>query len=166
MQAPIAGEIWLCWSFGRLSGFPPSAWILAWSWDPLRFGRRHPSHRLSPARAKHPSRAKPRNRLRRSRSPQQRSHRARMPVNSEQDSCSFSRIILTQKRSIGGKSARLWGRQFIVPCSCRACRRSGSRSRECSATDRAPVAQALAFESPKLRFPCEPTWLFQGDRGA
>jgi hypothetical protein len=31
-----------------------------------------------------------------------------MPVNSEQDSCSFPVIVLTQKHSIVGKIARLW----------------------------------------------------------
>ena len=31
----------------------PSAWFWAWSWDPLKFMRRHPPHHLSPARANH-----------------------------------------------------------------------------------------------------------------
>src|SRR5258706_7290068 len=50
IRAPIAREIWACWSFELLSGSQPSAGIWDWSWDPLRFARRHPSHHLSPAR--------------------------------------------------------------------------------------------------------------------
>jgi hypothetical protein len=72
-----------------------------------RFARRHPSHHLSPARAKDPAGLDPETHLSRSRSSQQRSDQARMPVNSEQDSCSFPVIVFTQKRSIVGKSTRL-----------------------------------------------------------
>jgi hypothetical protein len=40
-------------SFARLSGLQLSALIWVWSWNPLRFSRRHPPHRLSPARLNH-----------------------------------------------------------------------------------------------------------------
>src|SRR5258707_15458458 len=49
----------------------------------------------------------PEARLSRPKSPQQRSDQARKPVNSEQDSCSFPAIVLTQKRSILGLSFHL-----------------------------------------------------------
>ena len=55
MRGQVARGIWAYGSFGRLSGSQPSAWIWAWSWDPLRFMRRHPPHHLSPARANHPA---------------------------------------------------------------------------------------------------------------
>src|SRR5258706_11390816 len=42
-------------SFGRLSGSQPSPWFWAWSWDPLKFMRRHPPHHLSPAQANYPA---------------------------------------------------------------------------------------------------------------
>ena len=88
MQVPVACEMRAWRSFGRLSGSQPSASIWAWSWDPLRFMRRHPPHHLSPARANHPAGQDPEARLSRPKSPQQRSDQARKPVNSEQDSCS------------------------------------------------------------------------------
>src|SRR6266404_5266075 len=91
MQVPIAFVTRALRLFGRLSGSQPSAWIWAWSWDPLRFARRYPSHHLSPARAQHPAGLDPEAHLSRSRSPQQRSDQARKPVNSEQDSCSLVR---------------------------------------------------------------------------
>src|SRR5258705_2096990 len=68
MQAPIACVTRALRLFGRLSGSQPSAWIWAWSWDPLRFARRYPSHHLSPARAKHPAGLDPEAHLSRSRS--------------------------------------------------------------------------------------------------
>ena len=71
-------------SFGRLSGSQPSAWFWAWSWDPLKFMRRHQPHHLSPAQANHPAGQDPEARLSRPKSPQQRSDQARTPVNSEQ----------------------------------------------------------------------------------
>jgi hypothetical protein len=52
--------------------------------------RRHPPHHLSPARANHPAGQDPEARLIRSKSPQQRSDQTRKPVNSEQDSCSWT----------------------------------------------------------------------------
>src|SRR6476661_3725665 len=51
MLAPIACGKRAWRPFGRLSGSQPSAWFWAWSWDPLRFMRRHPPHHLSPVRA-------------------------------------------------------------------------------------------------------------------
>jgi hypothetical protein len=84
-----------------------SALFWVWSWDPLRFMRRHPPHHLSPAPVNHQAGQDPEARLSRPKSPQQRSDQARMPVNSEQDSCSFPVIVFTQKRSIVGKFARL-----------------------------------------------------------
>src|SRR6266550_3450950 len=73
----------------------PSAWrpwssIWAWSWDPLKFMRRHPPHHLSPARASYRTGPDPEARLSRPKSPQQRSVQARKPVISEQDSCSLA----------------------------------------------------------------------------
>src|ERR1700681_2996691 len=59
--------------------------------------RRHPPHHLSPARAKHPAGPDPEAGLSRPKSPQQRSLQARKPVNSEQDSCSFSSIALSKR---------------------------------------------------------------------
>jgi hypothetical protein len=50
MQLQTASEMRAWRSVGRLSGLQPSASIWAWSWDPLRFARRHPPHHLSPAR--------------------------------------------------------------------------------------------------------------------
>ena len=97
MQAPVACEIQAWRSFGQLSGAQPSAWIWAWSWDPLKLMRRHPPHHLSPAWAKHPAGLDPEAGLGRSKSPQQRSVQAGKPVNSEQVSCSFSSIALTRK---------------------------------------------------------------------
>src|SRR5258708_38874990 len=95
MQVPVACEI-LAWrSFGQLSGAQPSAWIWAWSWDPLKLMRRNPPHHLSPAWAKHPAGLDPEAGLGRSKSPQQRSVQAGKPVNSEQVSCSFSSNALT-----------------------------------------------------------------------
>src|ERR1700675_4163745 len=63
MQPPIACETQAWRSFGRLSWSQPSAWIWTWSWDPLRFMRRHPPHHLSPAQAKHPAGPDPEARL-------------------------------------------------------------------------------------------------------
>jgi hypothetical protein len=57
--------------------------------------RRHPPHHLSPARANHPAGQDSQSRLNRCKSSQQRSDQAGKPVNSEQDSCSFSSIALT-----------------------------------------------------------------------
>ncbi len=80
MQVPIACVTRALRLFGRLSGSEPSAWIWAWSWDPLRFARRYPSHHLSPARANYPAGLAPEARLSRPKSPQQRSDQARTPV--------------------------------------------------------------------------------------
>src|SRR6266404_4582865 len=91
MQVPIAYETGAWLSFGRLSGSQPSAWFWAWSWDPLTFTRRHPSHHLSPAQANHPAGQDPVARLRRPKSPQQRSDQARKPVNSEQYCGSYAK---------------------------------------------------------------------------
>src|SRR5882724_13011171 len=93
MQAPTAcaPPTWL--SFGRLSGLRPSAWIWVWSWDPLRFARRHPSPYLSPAWADHPAGPDPEARLSRPKSVQQRSDQARKPVNSEQCCCCYPRTL-------------------------------------------------------------------------
>jgi hypothetical protein len=55
MQAPIACEARTWQSFRRLIGSQLSAWIWAWSWDPLRFAQRHPPHHLSPAWVNHPA---------------------------------------------------------------------------------------------------------------
>src|SRR5258705_2632701 len=49
MQEPIACVTRAWGSFGRSSASQPSAWFWAWSWDPLKFTRRHPPHHLSPA---------------------------------------------------------------------------------------------------------------------
>jgi hypothetical protein len=65
-----------------------------------------------PRPANRPAGQDPEARLSRPKSPQQRSDQARKPVNSEQDSCSFPAIVLTQKRSILGLSSRqLLGRR-------------------------------------------------------
>jgi hypothetical protein len=57
--------------------------------------RRHPPHHLSPARANRPAGQDSQSRLNRCKPSQQRSDQAGKPVNSEQDSCSFSSIALT-----------------------------------------------------------------------
>src|SRR5258705_10867467 len=80
MQARVACEIQAWGSFEQLSGAQPSAWIGAWSWDPLKLMRRHPPHHLSPAWAKHPAGLDPEAGLGRSKSPQQRSVQAGKPV--------------------------------------------------------------------------------------
>src|SRR5258707_7605840 len=104
MLAPIACVKRAWRSFGRLSRSPPSAWFWAWSWDPLKFMRRHPPHHLSPARANHPAGQDPEARLNRSTSPQQRSDQDRKPVISEQQSCS-SAMACAEIGSTGSKFA-------------------------------------------------------------
>src|SRR2546429_7346562 len=91
MRAPCACETRPWRSFGRLSESQLSAWFWAWSWDPPRFMRRHPPHHLSPAQANHPAGQDPEASLSRPKSPQQRSNRARKPVNSEQSCCSYAK---------------------------------------------------------------------------
>jgi transposase InsO family protein len=86
--------------FSVHTGLRPSAWIWVWSWDPLRFARRHPSHHLSPAWADHPAGPDPEARLSRPKSPQQRSDQKRKPVNSEQDSCSFGQLPNSVSRKL------------------------------------------------------------------
>src|SRR6202140_4909008 len=78
------------WAFVKPSAWRPWSSIWAWSWDPLRFMRRHPPHHLSPARASYRAGPDPEARLSRPKSPQQRSDQARKPVISEQDSCSLA----------------------------------------------------------------------------
>src|SRR6202158_3432393 len=90
MLVLVACGIRTCWTLVK-----PSAWrswpsIWAWSWDPLKFMRRHPPHHLSPARASYRTGPDPEARLSRPKSPQQRSNQARKPVISEQDSCSLA----------------------------------------------------------------------------
>src|SRR4030088_645700 len=49
MKAPAEGEPWTYWWIVKWTGPQPLASIWVWSWDPLRFVRRHPPHHLSPA---------------------------------------------------------------------------------------------------------------------
>src|SRR5260370_33716291 len=49
MKAPAECETWTYWWIVKWSGPQPLASIWVWSWDPLRFVRRHPPHHLSPA---------------------------------------------------------------------------------------------------------------------
>src|SRR5258706_7513401 len=49
MKAPAECETWTYWWIVKWSGPQPLASIWVWSWDPLRFARRHPPHHLSPA---------------------------------------------------------------------------------------------------------------------
>src|SRR6187551_105816 len=49
MKALAAGETWTYWWIVKWSGPQPLASIWVWSWDPLRFVRRHLPHHLSPA---------------------------------------------------------------------------------------------------------------------
>src|SRR5260221_10604349 len=86
MLAPIAC---VKRSFGRLSGSQPSAWFWAWSWDPLKFMRRHPPHHLSPARANHPAGQDPEARLSRP------SHHSNAPISPESQSILSKIVALT-----------------------------------------------------------------------
>src|SRR6267142_2251859 len=56
--------------------------VWAWSWDPLKFMRRHPSHYLSPAEVKARQGKTPEAGLSRPKSSQQCSDLTRKPVNS------------------------------------------------------------------------------------
>src|SRR5882757_11522016 len=49
MKAPAECETWTYWWIVKWTGPQPLASIWVWSWDPLRFVRRHPPHHLSPA---------------------------------------------------------------------------------------------------------------------
>src|SRR5258708_11360170 len=49
MKAPAECETWTYWWIVKWSGPQPLASIWVWSWNPLRFVRRHPPHHLSPA---------------------------------------------------------------------------------------------------------------------
>src|SRR5258708_3370133 len=86
MQAPIACVTRACGSFGRLRGSEPSAWFWAWSWDPLKFARRHPPHHLSPAWADYPAGPDPEARLSRP------SHHSNAPIKPESQSI-VSKIV-------------------------------------------------------------------------
>ncbi len=55
-----ACEIWAFWSFGRLNGSRPSAWIYDWSWDPPRFFAAPSAAPPQPHQGKSPGRAGPR----------------------------------------------------------------------------------------------------------
>ena len=85
-------------SFGRLSGSQPSAWFWAWSWDPLKFMRRHPPHHLSPARANHPAGQDPEARLSRP------SHHSNAPIKPESQSILSKIVALTPSKGAFGKS--------------------------------------------------------------
>src|SRR5260370_41131431 len=92
IQSPIACETRAHRFFGRLNALQFSAWPWVWSWDSPRFMRRHPPHRLSPARANHPAGQDPEARLNRSTSPQQRSDQDGKPVISERETCSDATV--------------------------------------------------------------------------
>src|SRR5712671_2256434 len=49
MKASAECETQTYWWIVKWSGPQPLASISVWSWDPLRFVRRHPPHHLSPA---------------------------------------------------------------------------------------------------------------------
>src|SRR6478672_1151819 len=89
MLAPIACGKRAWRSFGRLSGSQPSVWFWAWSWDPLKFMRRHPPHHLSPARANHPAGQDPEARLSRP------SHHSNAPISPESQSILSKIVALT-----------------------------------------------------------------------
>src|SRR5713226_2085512 len=108
IRAPIAREIWACWSFELLSGSQPSAWIWDWSWDPLRFARRHPSHHLSPARqiarqGKTPKRALA--------AP---SHHNNAPIKPERQSILSNIVALTPSKGSFGKALSASTQQFLT----------------------------------------------------
>src|SRR6266446_2219164 len=48
MPVQVACGIRTCWTFVKPSAWRPWSSIWAWSWDPLKFMRRHPPHHLSP----------------------------------------------------------------------------------------------------------------------
>src|SRR3981189_45215 len=98
MQAPIACVTRAWRSFGRLSGSQPSAWFWAWSWDPLKFMRRHPPHHLSPARANHPAGQDPEALLSRP------SHHSNAPIKPESQSILSKIVALTPSNGPFGKS--------------------------------------------------------------
>src|SRR5258705_2272985 len=79
--------------------------------ESCEFAGRHPPHHLSPAWAKDPAGLPPEARLGRSKSPQQRSDPTQRPVNSEQDSCSYSSIGL-------GPSQYLTDPARLASCRC------------------------------------------------
>src|SRR5258708_34712108 len=97
MPAPIACVKRAWRSFGRLSGSQPSAWFWAWSWDPLKFMRRHPPHHLSPARANHPAGQDPEARLSRP------SHHSNAPISPESQSILSKIVALTPSKGSFGK---------------------------------------------------------------
>jgi hypothetical protein len=88
-RAPILRGVRSCGPFGRLSGSQP-AWIWAWSRESPRFVRRHPPHRLSPARANHPAGQDPEARSAALRHHSNAPIGHRKPVISEQESCSYA----------------------------------------------------------------------------
>src|SRR5260221_7995178 len=115
MKAPAECETWTYRWIVKWSGPQPLAAIWVWSWDPLRFVRRHPPHRLSPARAKSAGGASPEVSLSRPKSPQQCSDRARKPVNSEPDSCSLVRLSADLPKNQGAVCRlSLWKRGILA----------------------------------------------------
>src|ERR1700682_2471996 len=99
MQAPIACVTRAWRSFGRLTGSRPSSCFWAWSWDPLKFLRRHPPHHLSPARAIHPAGQDPEAHLSRP------SHHSNAPIKPEGQSILSKIVALTPSKGSFGKSS-------------------------------------------------------------
>src|ERR1700681_53438 len=84
MKAPAECETWTYWWIVKWSGPQPLASIWVWSWDPLRFVRRHPPHDLSPARGQNSRQGKtPKPASAAPSRQQQRSDQGRKPVISE-----------------------------------------------------------------------------------
>jgi hypothetical protein len=97
MKVRIASEASICWSFARPSEWRP--WILIWisSWDPLKL-----CDAIRRTTSAPPGQIARQGRISKHCKPsQQRSDQAGKPVNSEQDSCSFSSISNT-------RNARQW----------------------------------------------------------
>src|SRR5467141_2728147 len=93
MKAPTECETWTYWWIVKWSGPQPLASIWVWSWDPLRFVRRHPPHHLSPAEQTTRQGVIPWGASAAPQPPQQRSDQGRKPVISEQIVAGRAKIL-------------------------------------------------------------------------
>src|SRR5258708_27172577 len=93
MKAPAECETWTYWWVVKGAGPQPLASIWVWSWDPLRFVRRHPPHHLSPAEQTTRQGAIPWGASAAPKPAQQRSDQGRKPVISEQIVAGRAKIL-------------------------------------------------------------------------
>src|SRR5258708_2210510 len=124
MKAPAECETWTYWWIVKWSGPQPLASIWVWSWDPLRFVRRHPPHHLSPAEQP-PGRARSPGAPSADPQPaQQRSDQGRKPVISEQIVAGRAKILEARCRCLSHRMSAVGagiirGRTFIPLSSLR-----------------------------------------------